>query len=220
VNKVISAKEAVKLIKDGCTIMISGFAGVKKPEVLIDLMVKNNIKNLTVIANDAAIPGKGIGRLISHRCVKKLIASHIGLNPEAGRQMNAGELEVELIPQGTLAERIRCAGAGLGGFFTPTGIGTSVEEGKQKFIVEGKEYLLELPLKADVAIIKGSVVDTLGNVFYKGTTQNFSLVMAMAADLVIVEAEKIVKPGELKPEHVMTPSVFVDYIVGAECNGN
>ena len=215
-NKVIGINEAVKMIKSGCTIMISGFMAVKSPEALIDLMIKNNIKNLTVIANDSAVPGKGIGKLITHRCVKKLIASHIGLNHETGRQMNAGELEVELIPQGTLAERIRCGGAGLGGFLTPTGIGTSVEEGKQKLTVNGAEYLLEFPLRADVAIIKGSVVDTLGNVFYKGTTQNFSLVMAMAADLVIVEAEEIVQPGELKAEYVMTPGIFVDYIVGAE----
>ena len=215
-NKVIGVDKAAGLIKDGCTIMISGFMAVKSPEVLIDLLIENNIKNLTVIANDSAVPGKGIGKLISQRSVRKLLTSHIGLNPETGTQMNAGELEVELIPQGTLAERIRCGGAGLGGFLTPTGIGTSVEEGKQKLTIDGIDYLLELPLKADVAILKGTVVDTLGNVFYKGTTQNFSLVMAMAADLVIVEAEKIVEPGELNPEYVMTPGIFVDYIVGVE----
>jgi len=215
-NKVISIEDAVNLIKDGSTIMISGFMGVKNPEAIIDAIIDKGIGNLTVIANDTTIPGKGIGKLISNRRIKKLVASHIGLNPETGIQMNSGELEVELVPQGTLAERIRCGGSGIGGFLTATGIGTSIEHGKQKISVNGKDYILELPLKADVAIIKGSIVDTLGNVFYKGTTKNFSLVMAMAADIVIVEAEKIVEAGEIDPDVVMTPGLFVDYIVRGE----
>ena len=215
-NKVISIEDAVKLIKDGSTIMINGFMGVKNPEKLIDAIIEKGVKNLTVIANDSSVPGIGIAKLITHKRIKKLLASHIGLNPETAALINAGELEVDLVPQGTLAERIRCGGAGIGGFLTPTGIGTSIENGKQKISVEGTEFLLELPLRAEVAIIKGSIVDTQGNVFYKGTTKNFSLVMAMAADIVIVEAEKIVEPGEIDPEYVMTPSLFVDYIVGGE----
>lgn len=215
-NKIIGIEEAVNYIKDGSTVMINGFMGVKNPDGLIDAMIARGVGNLTVIANDTAVPGKGIGKLLTAGKMKKLYASHIGLNPETGVRMNSGELEVELVPQGTLAERIRCAGAGIGGFLTPTGIGTSIEEGKQKLSVDGKDYILELPLRADVAILKGSVVDTLGNVFYKGTTKNFSLVMAMAADVVIVEAERIVEPGEIDPDTVMTPSLFVDYIVRGE----
>lgn len=215
-NKVIGIEEAVNFIKNGSTIMINGFMGVKSPELLINTIIDKGIGNLTVIANDTSIPGIGIGKLISNRRIKKLVASHIGLNPETGLQMNGAKLEVELVPQGTLAERIRCGGSGIGGFLTATGIGTSIEDGKQKISVNGKDYILELPLKADVAIIKGSIVDTLGNVFYKGTTKNFSLVMAMAADIVIVEAEEIVEAGEIDPDVVMTPGLFVDYIVRGE----
>lgn len=215
-NKIISIEEAVSFIRNGSTVMINGFMGVKNPDHIIDAIMEKGIKDLTVIANDTAVPGKGIGKLITGRRIKKLFASHIGLNPETGTRINAGELEVELIPQGTLAERIRCGGAGIGGFLTPTGIGTEVEEGKQKLSVNGKEYLLELPLRAEVAILKGSIVDKLGNVFYKGTVKNFSLVMAMAADIVIVEAEKLVEPGEIDPDCVMTPCLFVDYIVRGE----
>ncbi len=212
-NKVIDINAAASLINDGSTIMINGFMGVKNPEKIIDALLEKGVKDLTVIANDTAVPGKGIGKLLTAKRIKKLFASHIGLNPETAAQMNSGELEVQLIPQGTLAERIRCGGAGIGGFLTPTGIGTSIEEGKQKLTIDGKEYLLELPMRADVAIIKGSIVDKHGNVFYKGTTKNFSLVMAMAADTVIVEAEKLVEPGEIDPDCIMTPSLFVDYVV-------
>jgi acetate CoA/acetoacetate CoA-transferase alpha subunit len=212
-NKVISKQKATDLVNDGATIMINGFMAVKSPETLIDDLVRKGVQNLTIIANDAAVPGKGIGKLLTNNQIGKIIASHIGLNPEAGLRMNEGRLEVDLIPQGTLAERIRCGGAGLGGVLTPTGIGTSIEEGKTKMVIDGKEYLLELPLRADVALIKGSVVDTCGNVYYKGTTKNFSTIMAMAADLVIVEAEKLLEPGELDPDLVMTPGMLVDYIV-------
>lgn len=216
-NKVVSVAQAMNHIKDGMTIMYGGFMGVGTPEILIDSIVSKAVKELTLIGNDAAVPGKGVAKLISGGQVKKLIASHIGLNPEVGQLMNAGQLEVELVPQGTLAEQIRISGAGIGGFLTPTGIGTSVEAGKTKLEVGGKTYLLELPLKADVAIIRGSIVDTMGNVYYRGTTQNFNPLVAMAADIVIVAAEKVVAPGELTPEWIMTPSVFVDYIVEGEC---
>lgn len=213
VNKIKSADEAIDYIKDGMTIMIGGFMGVGTPELIIDAMVKKGVKDLTIIANDTGVSNKGIGKLIANKQAKKVIASHIGLNPETGRQMNAGELQVELIPQGTLVEKIRCGGAGIGGFLTETGLGTIVEEGKQRIQVNGKEYLLELPLKADVAIIGGSVVDKKGNIFYKASTRNFNPIIATAADLVIVGAEKIVDVGDLDPNQVMTPSIFVDYIV-------
>jgi len=201
------------MVKEGATVMINGFMAVKAPEALIDGLVAQGTGNLTIISNDASVPGKGVGKLLSAGLIKKLVASHIGLNPEAATRMHAGDLEVELIPQGTLAERIRCGGAGLGGVLTPTGVGTSVEEGKEKLVVDGKEYLLEKPLRADVTLLRGSVVDTHGNVYYRGTTKNFSIVMAMASDLVIAEAEKLVEAGELDPDLVMTPSLFVDYIV-------
>ena len=212
-NKEISKDQALKHIKSGMTLMSNGFMGVKSPESLIDGLIEAQVTDLTLISTDTAIPGKATGKLIAARRVRKLFASHIGLNPETGAQMNAGELEVQLVPQGTLAERIRCGGAGIGGFLTPTGIGTEVESGKQKITVDGKDYLLELPLHADVAILKGTICDRAGNVFYRGTTKNFSLVMAMAADYVIVEADKIVEIGELSPEAVMTPGIFVDAVV-------
>ena len=212
-NKVIPLEQAVRMVPKGATVMINGFMAVKTPEALIDGLVAAGTGDLTVISNDASVPGKGVGKLLTAGLIKKLVASHIGLNPETATRMHAGTLEVELIPQGTLAERIRCGGAGLGGVLTPTGVGTSVEEGKEKLVVDGKEYLLEKPLRADVTLLRGSVVDTLGNVYYRGTTKNFSLVMAMAADLVLAEAEQLVEPGQLYPDLVMTPSLFVDYIV-------
>jgi len=215
VNKVIPLEQAVAMVPDGATVMIGGFMAVKTPETLIDGLVNKGVGNLTIISNDASVPGRGVGKLLTAGLIKKMVASHIGLNPETATRMHDGSLEVELIPQGTLAERIRCGGAGLGGVLTPTGIGTSVEEGKQRLTVEGKDYLLETPLRAQVALLMGTVVDTMGNVYYRGTTKNFSLVMAMAADLVIVEAEKLVEPGELDPDLVMTPCLFVDHIVVA-----
>jgi acetate CoA/acetoacetate CoA-transferase alpha subunit len=215
VNKVIPLEQAVHMVREGATVMINGFMSVKTPDTLIDGLVAEGVGNLTVISNDASVPGKGIGKLLTAGLIRKLVTSHIGLNPEAATRMHAGSLEVELIPQGTLVERIRCGGAGLGGVLTPTGVGTSVQEGKQVILVDGKEYLLEKPMHADVTLLRGSVVDTLGNVYYRGTTKNFSLVMAMAADLVIAEAEKLVEPGEIDPDLVMTPCLFVDYIVVA-----
>ncbi|WP_238902971.1 MULTISPECIES: acetate CoA-transferase subunit alpha [unclassified Clostridium] len=215
-NKIKSIDEVMEYIKDDMTIMVGGFMGVGTPEFIIDAIVKKNVKNLTIIANDTGFPDRGVGKLVVNKQVKKVIASHIGLNPEAGKQMNSGELIVELVPQGTLVEQIRCGGAGIGGFLTETGIGTIVEEGKQKIKAQDKEYLLELPLRADLAILGGSIVDKQGNVFYNASTRNFNPLMATAADNVIVGAERIVEVGELDPNHVMTPGIFVDYIVGGE----
>lgn len=213
-NKRISYDQAIDLIQDGMTIMIGGFLACGTPEGLIDKLVERGVKDLTLIANDTSFPDRGIGKLIVSKQIKKAIVSHIGTNKETGRQMTAGETEVILTPQGTLAEQVRCAGAGIGGFLTPTGVGTIVEEGKQKMVIDGKEYLLEMPLKADVALIYGSVVDTKGNVYYNGTTRNFNPLMAMAADVVIVEAAEIVDIGGINPNDVMTPSIFVNHIVG------
>lgn len=212
-NKLVSLDEALSHINDGMTIMIGGFLGVGTPHKIVNALVEKEVKNLTIIGNDTSFPDNGIGKLVVNKQAKKIIASHIGTNPETGRQMNEKETEVELVPQGTLAERVRAAGAGLGGFLTPTGIGTIAEEGKDKITVDGKEYLLEKPLKADVALIFGSIVDKKGNIFFRKSTKNFNTLMATAATTVIVEAEKLVEIGELDPDNVMTPGIFVDYIV-------
>jgi acetate CoA/acetoacetate CoA-transferase alpha subunit len=196
--------------------MVGGFMTNGTPMVLIDAIADKGVKDLTIICNDAGVPGSGTGKLLSNKQIKKLIASHVGLNPDVAKALIAGELDLQLVPQGTLAERIRAAGSGLGGFLTPTGVGTEIETGKTKMAIDGKDYLLELPLKANVAIIRGSVVDKLGNVHYKGTTNNFNSVMATAADVVIVAAEKIVEVGEIQPECIHTPAIYVDYIVGGE----
>lgn len=213
-NKVVNPDKLKPLFRDGMTLMIGGFLGCGTPHKIIDILIELNIKDLTIIANDTSFADKGLGRLVVNGQVKKVITSHIGTNSETGRLMNEGKMEVQLVPQGTLIERIRCGGAGLGGVLTPTGVGTIVEEGKQKLTVEGKEYLLELPLRADIAIIKGSITDEFGNTFYRGTTKNYNPIIATAADIVIVETEELVKIGELDADHVMTPGVFVDYILG------
>lgn len=212
-EKIITAAQAVTKIKDGMTLMIGGFMAVGTPPKMIDAIVQSGVKNLTIICNDTAFPDKGIGRLITNRQVKKVITSHIGTNPATIDQMNAKEIEVVFVPQGTLAEQIRAAGAGLGGVLTPTGLGTVVAEGKQIITVDGRDFLLEKPIKADIALIGSNVGDTEGNLMYKGTSQNFNPLMATAAELVIAEVEQLVKPGELVPECVNTPSIFVDYIV-------
>lgn len=218
-NKIIEAKQAAELIKDNSTVMIGGFMSCGTPGVLMDAVVEKGVTGLTVISNDGGTGGEnptGIGKLIKARLVKKMITSHIGLNKDVGAQMNAGEIEVTLVPQGSLVEKIRSGGAGLGGVLTPTGVGTEVAEGKQTIVLQGKEYLIELPLHADVALIRGSIVDKAGNVYYNKTTRNFNPPMATAADLVIVAAEKIVEVGELDPNNIVTPGIFVDYIVGGE----
>ncbi|NLA85683.1 MAG: acetate CoA-transferase subunit alpha [Clostridiales bacterium] len=212
-SKVKSMPEVLEKFKDGQVIMFGGFLAVGTPETLVDGLLEKGVKNLTVIGNDTSFTDRGIGRLIVSRRIKKAIVSHIGTNKETGRQMNAGEIDVELVPQGTLAERIRAAGAGLGGVLTPTGVGTIIEEGKQKLTIGGKEYLLELPIRADVAILKAWKADKSGNLVYRHATRNFNPLMAMAADLVIVEAEEIVEVGQLNPDEVVTPGTLVDMIV-------
>ncbi|MDR1834598.1 MAG: acetate CoA-transferase subunit alpha [Fusobacteriaceae bacterium] len=212
-NKVITAKEAVSHIKDGMTVMIGGFLAVGTPEKLIDALIESGVKDLTIIANDTGFPDRGIGRLVVNNQVKKVIASHIGTNPETGRKMNTGEMEVVLVPQGSLAEKVRAGGNGLGGVITPTGVGTIVEEGKDTIVIDGRKYLIEKPLKADVALLLGSIVDELGNIRYHKATKNFNPLMATAAQTVIVQAEKLVKVGEIDPDDVMTSRIFVDYIV-------
>lgn len=210
---VIPAAEAASLIAPGATVMIGGFMVAGTPEKVVDALVASAVGNLTLICNDTGFPDQGIGKLVASGQVRKVVASHIGTNRDTGNKMNAGELEVDLVPQGTLIERIRCAGAGLGGFLTPTGVGTVIEQGKAKLPLDGRDYLLELPLKADVALISGAVVDRSGNVTYHGTARNFNPVMATAADVVIVQAERLVEPGEIDPDHVVTPHIFVDYVV-------
>ncbi|PID68032.1 MAG: branched-chain amino acid dehydrogenase [Flavobacteriia bacterium] len=195
------------------TVMIGGFIGHGIPERVIDQIVESGVKNLTLIANDAGFPDRGCGKLVALGRVKKIIASHIGTNPIAGDKMNNGEIEIEFSPQGTLIERIRAGGAGLGGVLTAVGLGTVVEEGKEIINVDGKDYLLEKPLRADVALIYASVGDEIGNLIYKGTMQNFNPVIAMAADTVIAEVEDIKPKGSLSPETIHTPNIFVDYIV-------
>jgi len=214
-NKIKTLAQAMDMIKDGQTVMIAGFTFAGTPEVLIDGLIEKGIKDITLISNDTCTPEYGMGKLIVNKSVKKLISTHIGLNKETGRQMSAGELDVTLVPQGTLAERIRCAGAGLGGFLTPTGVGTVVEEGKQKINVGGKDYLLEEPLRADVALIKAWKADKMGNLTFRKAARNFNPIMATAADLVIVAAEEIVEIGEIDPEVVFTPGIMVDVIVQA-----
>lgn len=212
-DKFITVDEAVAKIKSGMTLMIGGFLAAGTPNKIVEALSKTDVKDLTIIANDTAYPDKGIGLLITNKQVKKVIASHIGTNPNTIQQLNDKELIVEFSPQGTLAERIRCGGAGLGGVLTPTGIGTVVEEGKQKLTIDGKEYLLEKPLHADIALIGANIADETGNLIYKGTTQNFNPMMATAADLVIVEAQEVVKTGEIPMENVHTPGIYVNYIV-------
>ncbi|GAA0239748.1 acetate CoA-transferase subunit alpha [Metaclostridioides mangenotii] len=215
-NKVISLETLKGLFKDDMTIMIGGFLGCGTGEVLIDSLIESDVKNLTIIGNDTSYVDEGIGRLIVNNQVKKVIASHIGTNSETGRLMNEGKLDVELSPQGTLIERIRAGGYGLGGILTPTGVGTIVEENKQIITIDGKEYLLELPLRADVALVNGSLVDEFGNTVYKGTTKNFNPMIAMASDIVVVQAEELVSVGNIDKELIMTPGVVVDYIIKEE----
>ena len=212
-SKVVTRDEILAKFTDGQTMMIGGFLATGTPESLVDGLLESGVKNLTVIANDTSFMDRGIGKLVVSKQLKKVIVSHIGTNKETGRQMHAKEMEVELVPQGTLAERIRSGGAGLGGFLTPTGVGTIVEEGKQKMTIGGKTFLLELPLKADIALLKAWKADTYGNLIYRRAARNFNPMMAMAADLVIVEVEELVEVGTLDPDEVMTPGALVDMII-------
>ena len=196
---------------DGMSIMVGGFMAVGTPEALIDELVQLGTKDLTIICNDAGFIDRGVGKLIASGQVSHLIASHIGLNPMAGQLMSTGEMQVTLVPQGTLAERIRAGGAGLGGVLTPTGLGTIVEEGKQVLSVAGKPYLVEPAMQADLSLILAYEVDRFGNITYNKTTRNFNPVMATASDKVIALGRKLV--DELNPDHVLTPHIFVDYVV-------
>lgn len=215
-NKVITAQDAAKKIKDNSTLMVGGFLSCGTPNLILDAISKEDIKNLTLISNDTSVPNKDKSKLIEAGMVKKIVTTHIGTNPITGQKMQAGEIEVEFYPMGTLVEKIHAKGSGLGGVLTPTGVGTILEEGKNVVEIKGKKYLFEEPLGADVAVIYGTTVDKYGNVKYEGTTRNFNTSMATAADMVIVQAEKFV--DEINPDEVVIPGIFIDYIVKEEEN--
>jgi acetate CoA/acetoacetate CoA-transferase alpha subunit len=198
----VSLERAVAMIPDGASLMIGGFMAVGTPERVVDEIVRQNKRHLTIIANDTASPGRGIGKMIGAKLVRKAIVSHIGLNPETQRQMTAGELEVELVPQGTLIERIRAGGFGLGGVLTQTGLGTTVEAGKQQIQIDGKTYLLEVALRADFALVHAFLVDYLGNLSYALTARNFNPIIAVAGGMVIADADNIVPIGVISPDHI------------------
>ena len=208
-----SVQDAVARIPDGASLMIGGFMGVGTPERLVDELVRQGKRNLTVIANDTAAPGIGIGKLDSAGAIRKASVSHIGTNPQTQQRMLAGEIAVDLVPQGTLIERIRAGGFGLGGVLTPTGVGTTVETGKQRLTVDGREFLVEVALRADFALVGAFLADYLGNLTYALTGRNFNPVIATAADTVIVAAEHIVPVGVIAPDAVMTPAPLVDYLI-------
>ncbi len=209
----VGMKKIVSLIEKGSSVMIGGFLGCGSPDSIIDEIVKNEISGLTLVANDTAFPETGIGKLIVNKCASKIVVSHIGTNPETQRQMIDGELEVELVPQGTLAERIRAGGVGLGGVLTPTGVGTVVQDGKKVLTVDGRDYLMELPLRADFALVKAKKADYFGNLVFSLTARNFNPLMVLACDTVLVEVEEIVPIGSLSPDEIHIPGVFVHYIV-------
>jgi acetate CoA/acetoacetate CoA-transferase alpha subunit len=213
IMRVVSVEEAVAMIPAGASVMVGGFMGVGTPERLLDELVRQKKSGLSLISNDAAIPGTGVAKLFEGAQVSRMIGTHIGLNPKAQQQMLGKQIAVDLIPQGTFVERIRAGGCGLGGVLTPTGVGTLVEEGKQKIEVNGKEFLLETALRADFALVHAFLADYLGNLTYALTARNFNPVMAMAADTVIVTAEHIVPVGVIAPDHVVTPGPLVDYLV-------
>ena len=209
----LKPEAAAALIPEGASLMIGGFMAVGTPERLIDALVARGVGKLTIIANDTAMPGKGIGKLVSAGLVARVITSHIGLNPETQAKMIAGETEVELVPQGTLVERIRAGGMGLGGVLTPTGLGTEVEIGKQTIEVQGQRFLVETPLKADFALIGAWQADYVGNLSYLLTAHNFNPIMALAGKTVIAEPESIVPVGVIPPDAVKTPGVLVDHLL-------
>ena len=211
--KAVSVQEAVAMIPAGASIMVGGFMGVGTPERLLDEVVRQQKTGLSLICNDAAIPGKGVGKLFDAALVSSLIGSHIGLNPKVQQQMMANQIAVDLIPQGTFVERIRAGGYGLGGVLTPTGVGTIVAEGKRRIEIDGKEFLVETALRAQYALVHTFLADYLGNLAYALTARNFNPIMAMAADTVIVTAEHIVPVGVIAPDHVATPAPLVDYLI-------
>ncbi len=211
-SKVVTLEEAVAKIQDGQLIMFGDWHGELSAEEIITGILEKGVKDIDAIAVSGGMPDQGLGRLIHEHRVKSLITTHIGLNPEARDQMFAGELAIEFVPQGTFAERIRCGGAGLGGCLTPTGLGTDVEKGKQKICIEGKEYLLELPLHADVALIKATKADSAGNLSFRLTSRATNSYMALAADFVIAEVEELVEVGALDPDSVDVPAPIVDMV--------
>ncbi|MFV0334450.1 MAG: CoA transferase subunit A [Tropicimonas sp.] len=215
-KKATKLEDAAALIPEGAVLLIGGFMAVGTPERLIDALVERGVGGFTVVANDTAMPGHGIGKLVTAGLVRKAVVSHIGLNPETQSRMIAGEMEVELVPQGTLVERIRAGGVGLGGVLTATGIGTPIEEGKQIVEVDGRKYLLEKPIRGDFALIKAKQADYKGNLEYALTAHNFNPVMALAADIVIAAPQIIVPVGVIPPDAVKTPGVLVDYLLERE----
>ena len=215
-SKTIRLADAVARIPDGAVLMIGGFMGVGTPHRLVDELVRQRKRDLTVIANDTARPGVGIGKLIDARQVRRVIVSHIGTNPQTQAQLIAGEIEAELVPQGTLAERVRAGGFGLGAVVTPTGVGTVVAEGKRTLEIAGRTYLLEMPLRADFALVNARQADHIGNLAYALTARNFNPLIAMAADVVLAEPQEIVPVGVIPPDAVMTPSVVVTHIIAKE----
>lgn len=210
---VVSAAEAVKCIKTGDTIMVGGFNYGGIPYTLVDALLEQGTDQLTMIANDTAYEAVGHGKLVSAGRVRKVVASHVGLNKKTGEFYMSGKMELELYPQGTFVEKIRAAGYGLGGFLTPTGVGTVVEEGKQVLEVNGKKYILELPMSADVALVRAYKADRMGNLTYRGTNQNFNPAMATAGKIVIAEVDAVVDVGELDPNHIVTQGIMVDMLV-------
>ena len=213
IKPVVSAHEAVQCVKKGDTIMVGGFNYGGIPYTLVDALYEAGTDELTMIANDTAYENVGHGKLVAAGRIKKVIASHVGLNKKTGEYYNSGQMELELSPQGTFVERIRAGGFGLGGFLTPTGVGTIVEEGKQVLEVNGRKYILELPLRADVALVRAYKADRMGNLIYKGTNQNFNPAMATAAEIVIAEVDSVVDVGELDPNVIVTQGILVDMIV-------
>jgi len=213
IKPVMSAKEAVSHVKKGSSVMVGGFNYGGIPYTLTDALLEAGTDELTMISNDTAYENVGHGKLVAAGKVKKVIASHVGLNKKTGELYNSGKIELELVPQGTFVERIRAGGFGLGGFLTPTGVGTIVEEGKQVIEVAGKKYILELPLRADVALVRAYKADRMGNLIYRGTNRNFNPAMATAADITIVEVDSIVDVGELDPDHIVTQGILVDMLV-------
>ncbi|AKE59244.1 MULTISPECIES: acetate CoA-transferase subunit alpha [Citrobacter] len=212
-TKLITLQNAAGFFRDGMTIMVGGFMGVGTPPRLVEALLESGVRDLTLIANDTAFVDTGIGPLIVNGRVNKVIASHIGTNPETGRRMIAKEMEVQLVPQGTLIEQIRCGGAGLGGFLTPTGVGTIVEDGKQTLTLDGKTWLLERPLRADLALIRAHRADPLGNLTYQLSARNFNPLIALAADITLVEPDELVETGDLLPDQIVTPGAVIDHIV-------
>jgi acetate CoA/acetoacetate CoA-transferase alpha subunit len=212
---ILSASEAVQHVKDGMTVLVPGFLACGTPETLIDALIAAGTNDLTAVCNDSAYPDRGIGKLIRNRRLRRFITTHQGTNPDMKNNTggDSGAIEVELVPQGTLIERMRAAGAGLGGVLTPTGLGTPVEQGKRKIDVNGREFLLEVPLKGDVALIRAELADQGGNLVYRHTARNYNPVMATAADWVIAEVGRVVEVGELDPDRVETPGIFVDVLV-------